>query len=208
MGRRRTATFIALEIFTTDARVWKDLEDEIAAAFRHAARETINFAHKRLRIPTRGWTRQNKPVFKKPRKNVGRPGEYAREVTTNSAPYVYLALGTTHRWALMAPGWVSKTIPNQLASRPVPKKKHRVLIRGAGAMLRAGIPARPGIEARNWQEIVARESEPFLEQVVVQDLSLAFARHEIKYGLGLRGTAFISGRNNLYISSSRYIYAI
>lgn len=59
----------------------------------------------------------------------------------------FLEGGTRIRWAVMGPGWRSKTRAGRLASR---RGRGRVIIFGKRAMMRRNIRPRPGIEARNW----------------------------------------------------------
>lgn len=59
----------------------------------------------------------------------------------------FLEGGTRIRWAVMSPGWRSKTRAGRLASR---RGRGRVVIFGKRAMMRRNIRPRPGIEPRNW----------------------------------------------------------
>ncbi|MCB1677006.1 MAG: hypothetical protein KDI01_12000 [Halioglobus sp.] len=76
------------------------------------------------------------------------------EVSTTDERWVYNALGTSLRWAVMSSDFSPKTTPNSLnASRG----SGRTVIRGRMAMIRKGMSPRPGIEARNWHVIIAQD---------------------------------------------------
>jgi len=62
----------------------------------------------------------------------------------------WLNKGTSIRWALLSEDWMSKTYPGRLGST---EGLGEVLIRGR-EMIEAGIPAEPGIEARNWDKMI------------------------------------------------------
>jgi len=78
--------------------------------------------------------------------------------------FLWLDKGTRIRWALMSRNWRSKTRPGQLNSGP---GSGRVIIAGRRAMQSRNIQPRPGIEARNWTDIIAqRRRRPFQRAMV------------------------------------------
>jgi hypothetical protein len=78
--------------------------------------------------------------------------------------FVWLDKGTRIRWAVMSRDWQSKTRPGRLNSGP---GSGRVVIAGRRAMQARNIRPRPGIEARNWTEIVAsRRKRPYQRAMV------------------------------------------
>lgn len=87
-------------------------------------------------------------------------GDNYVQVTTNDKRWYYLNKGTSIRWAIVTPDFESKTWPNSLDPRP---GRGRVLIRGKRAMLAAGIPPRPGIQARNWINEISKLEQPVFQ---------------------------------------------
>lgn len=65
--------------------------------------------------------------------------------------WFWLDQGTKIRWALMSRDWRSKTTRRSFSSRP---GEGRAVLRGRRAMLAAGIGPRPGIEAREWTNLL------------------------------------------------------
>lgn len=77
------------------------------------------------------------------------PNRYVR-VTTDSAIYRYLDLGTRVRYATMSPDFVSKTKPDWISSRAG---------RGRVLFINRNHP-RPGILARNFTVIIVKRRQP------------------------------------------------
>lgn len=75
----------------------------------------------------------------------------------------WLDAGTRIRWAVMSRDWISKTRVGWFGSGP---GRGRAVIRGRGAMMRLGIPPRPGIKARNWsKDLQKRRKGPFTKNI-------------------------------------------
>ena len=97
---------------------------------------------------------------------------------TDDKIYNILNAGTSIRWAVMSQDFIPKTAPKFIGSGP---GGGHVVIRG-GAMIKAGIPARPGIEARKWDEAVKEKMAPEFEKEMQSALQKAMLRAT---GLGL-----------------------
>ena len=82
-------------------------------------------------------------------------GGYTRTISTDADIMNWLNNGTSIRWALMSNDWSSKTRPN---STNVGAGSGRAVLRGQSAMQAKGMGARPGIEARNFDEAIQKES--------------------------------------------------
>jgi hypothetical protein len=79
-------------------------------------------------------------------------GGYAQvSITTDDEIWGYLNEGTSERWALMSRDWQSKTVPGSLTSRGGYGK---VVMRGRKKFMARGMGAQPGIEAREWTDII------------------------------------------------------
>ena len=104
-----------------------------------------------------GW-QHDKPTFKPKVKASSSSPAVQVEPTGNEkgvSKWHWLNGGTRIRWALMTPGWKSKTRPGTLLTRG---GKGGVRIAGRKAMMRRGIAPRPGIEARKWGSIILANS--------------------------------------------------
>ena len=76
----------------------------------------------------------------------------------------WLDEGTRIRWAVMSRDWRSKTRPGHFGSG---SGSGRVVIAGRRAMQARNIRPRPGIEARNWSEILSkRRKQPFSRRMI------------------------------------------
>lgn len=74
--------------------------------------------------------------------------------------WFWLDQGTKIRWALMSKDWRSKTRRRELASHP---GQGKAVLRGRRAMLAAGIGPQPGIEAREWTNMLTEQRKrPFI----------------------------------------------
>lgn len=74
--------------------------------------------------------------------------------------WIYLDQGTRIRWALMSKGFKAKTKPGNFRSGT---GKGGAVIVGRRAMQKRNIAPRPGIQARQWSELIAKRRErPFV----------------------------------------------
>lgn len=90
-------------------------------------------------------TWDHKPTFNMEERYAG--GVYAVRVSTDDEIFGYLDEGTSKRWALMSKDFVPKTEIRTLNSFP---GRGKAVLRGQEAMVRHGLAARPGIDAREW----------------------------------------------------------
>lgn len=81
--------------------------------------------------------------------------------------FVWLDKGTRIRWAVMSKDWRSKTRPGRLNSGP---GSGRVVIAGRRAMQARNIAPRPGIQARNWTELVAKRRRRPYQRAMVKSM--------------------------------------
>lgn len=78
-------------------------------------------------------------------------------ITTGDEVWGYLNRGTNIRWAVMSPDFLPKTRKHSLQSFP---GRGGAVLRGQRAMTAAGVPPRPGIEAREWNKVVMELYRP------------------------------------------------
>ena len=136
--------------------------DEIRLEMLNALRKEAGEIRKALDKTTSTWSGA-KPKFKD--QSISLAGGNASVATTPTGDekgvqkWVWLNEGTSIRWALMSPSWSSKTRPGRLHSGP---GRGRVIIAGRRAMTARNIKPRPGIEARKWDEALAKQRKrPF-----------------------------------------------
>ena len=108
-----------------------------------AMQETVREIEQDFAKTTRTWKR--KPRFSKTVKALA--SSIIGEVSTDSDIYRFISGGTRVRYATMTPGFVAKTVPQWIGSRP-----------GAGGLLRVDRRRpRPGITAREFDKQIARK---------------------------------------------------
>lgn len=137
-----------------DLKKLKKLERDITAAIDVGLEEEAKVLEKELRKPTRTWSQGSKPSFRT--KRIKRRFFRSIAVRTTSTPYVFLAVGTSVRYATMRSGYRRKTRPGSLDAYPG----------GGGVAFISRRNPRPGIRARDWHKIVAQQrTKPFAKQV-------------------------------------------
>jgi len=129
------------------------LAANMSKAIDRALSKTGTVALAALKKPTRTWN--HKPVWVR----VRLPGEYV--VGTDDAPYMYVTRGTRVRYAIMTPGFLSKTMPGSLMSR-----------RGAGgvAFISRKHPM-PGIKARGFEQLAADAADKQSARIFNEEFS-------------------------------------
>jgi hypothetical protein len=85
----------------------------------------------------------------------------------------WLNQGTRIRWALMSRDWQSKTTPRFVGAG---RGQGRVLIAGRRAMMARGIPARPGIIAREWTVLIQERRKDKFRSRLIDALQRARAK--------------------------------
>jgi hypothetical protein len=120
----------------------------ILDGFYKAGEETIDEAEGEFLDTVEWW--HNPVTFEKEFKTTS--SGWVGKVKTNNLIYFFLAHGTSVRYATMTSDFISKTLPNWMASRAG---------RGGLAFIDRNQP-RPGIEARNWDKVEAKKQQPLL----------------------------------------------
>lgn len=78
--------------------------------------------------------------------------------------YIWLDHGTAIRWAVMGRNFIRKTHPNSMSTNP---GVDDVAIKGMQAMMKRGIPPRPGIAARNYTKTILKNNKkPFNDAII------------------------------------------
>lgn len=134
-----------------------------------AVQETIDEAEKQYARTYRTW--EHKPDFRKELKSS--ETEIKGSILTSGDgssdnPYPFIARGTKVRYAMMTPGFVSKSQPGVINSR---KGK-------GGAMVVNKNKPLPGIESRRWEEEILRIQKPRFSS----RLNKAMGRYQKKTG--------------------------
>lgn len=129
------------------------------AGVRAAADETNRLLTQQFERTTRTWS--NRPRF------VSTVRESSSEVVANTGTeneiYGYINNGTPVRYATMTPDFVSKTVPRVLDSR-----------RGAGGVqFISRAHPRPGIEAREFDRVIAHQQESAIVRILRQQIERA-----------------------------------
>lgn len=73
---------------------------------------------------------------------------------TENKIWMFLDEGTRERWAIVSPDFESKTTPRDLTAG---SGYGKVLLRGKANLLRHGYGAQPGIEAREWLQLIHKQ---------------------------------------------------
>lgn len=127
------------ELWFTPARLEKAIND---ALDNQAAKAKADFEST---VAT--WDK--KPTFQVAKE------DFKRIVFTSDKNYKYLDEGTKVRYVIMIPGFVSKTMPGVLGSRP-----------GRGGVLVHTKNPQPGIKARGWTDIIEKTNQAELTKIV------------------------------------------
>jgi hypothetical protein len=134
--------------------VSKDFLDP--AAYERAINNTLDGIAEDIRIDlevtTQTWI--NKPVFQ-----VEKDDEIRRIFTTSDI-YRYISGGTRVRYATMTPDFIAKTIPGVIGSGAG---------RGGVAFI-SKLHPRPGIEARNFPEVIIKKWQPRIAALLQQNM--------------------------------------
>lgn len=84
-------------------------------------------------------------------------GDARIEISTDDEAFHWLDVGTNIRWAVMSNPFLPKTRPGGGYASNV--GSGHAVIRGRTAMMKRGIGAQPGIEARDWTTRLAEETK-------------------------------------------------
>lgn len=124
-----------------------------AKAIDKALDDGADIAKEMLLRPTRTWNTIPKFNIKKT--------PQGREVFTVEKPYLFLTRGTRVRYATMTPGFIPKTGVRVLGSGP-----------GAGGVMYISKKhPRPGIKAREWEEMVTEEMNKKMPKIVNDEIA-------------------------------------
>ena len=162
-GRRRPYLMAGFNITTVDPGVLntEGLRTDILSALNR----TIGHARDQLRRTTQHW--EHKVTFNTKRRFPRKGTVLGFELTTEDAVWNMLDQGTSVRFSDLSPDWESKTTPNQFDSGF-----------GAGEVIGVSFEGfKPGIEARNWSELLAEYIAPILAEEVDEAINNYLARN-------------------------------
>jgi hypothetical protein len=141
----------------------------VRANLRRATKRVCDRAADDLRQLVEPWDHKPQPTVKIEET----PNEIKGTASTEDTAMFMLDGGTSTRWAKMSKDFE-------------PKTKHRALrsgagvggavIRGRGAMMRAGIPAQPGISKREFSEELKDKHAPEFEREINKVMADAIAK--------------------------------
>lgn len=133
----------------------------------NAFRKRMLVAARRVNVETKARysrtvrTWRNKPVFTSTISTAG--GNITSDTGTDNEIYGYVNNGTSVRYAVMTPDFVSKTEPNIVNSRS-----------GSGGLSHFNFRnPRPGIVARRFDEAIARELKRTVAKILQEEINQA-----------------------------------
>lgn len=126
-----------------------------------AMKEESRIHEKMFELGTSTWA--HKPSWKHTFSMSG--GTARSKISTGDKPFLWVEAGTDTRWRRMSYDWVSKTRPRRLSSGP-----------GAGRAEGFFNVPKPGIEARDFREVVAEIRQPLYEQKMANVFRMASVR--------------------------------
>jgi hypothetical protein len=131
----------------------------VRANIRRATKRVCDHAAEELRFLVEAWNHQPQPTVKIEES----PNEIKGTTQTEDTAMFMLDGGTSERWALMSSNFQAKTKHRSLRSGA---GQGGAVIRGRGAMMRAGIPAQKGIDKREFSKELMDQLAPEFEREI------------------------------------------
>lgn len=132
---------------------------DLRQGVRRAAGRTNQLVTQQFERTTRTW--RNKPRFTSKIEETGT--SIIADTGTESEIYGYVSNGTSIRYAVMTPDFVSKTVPHVVSSRA-----------GAGGLSHFNFrQPRPGIEARRFDDAIVRQQTRTIQRILQEEIDRA-----------------------------------